>query len=231
MKKWLLNLSLAFILPAGILFLDGCYPNDAISIDQSDIVLTGYYDSVNFKTLKTYYLPDTVFPVRDDETDKSPVANSDLILSEIAKNMQNYGYTRVYPGDEVEDPDLMFTVAAISTTTVTVGWWYPYYPYWGWGWYKNSSADRGIDYWYGYPGYYPPGWGWGGVPYYSSYTTGTILMEMSNPADYRVVDNDTVVPMYWAGGVNGVLSSGSNTARISNGIDKAFEQSPYLKNN
>jgi hypothetical protein len=235
MKKWLLNLSLVLILPLGILLLDGCYPNDALSVGETDIVLTGYYDSVDFKTLKTYFLPDTVFPVRDDTTDKSPVPNSDLIINEIEKNMSSYGYTRVAYDPEAPEPDLMMGVAAISTTTVTVGWWYPYYPGWGWGWgwYKNSSADRDTDYWYypGYPGYYPPGWGWGGVPYYSSYTTGTLLMELTNPNDYRVLGNDTVVPMYWAGGVHGVLSSGSNTSRISNGIDQAFTQSPYLKNN
>ncbi len=138
----------------------------------------------------------------------------------------------IIPILELNEPDIMIAVAAICVTTVSVGYWYPYYPGWGWGWYKNSSADRGTNYWYGgYPGYYPPGWGWGGVPYYSSYTTGTLLMEMSNPADYRIIDNDTVVPMYWAGGIQGVLSSGSNTSRITKGIDQAFLQSPYLKNN
>lgn len=235
MKKWLINLSLALILPIGIILLDGCYPNDSISVSETDIVLTGYYDSVDFKTLKTYYLPDTVFPVRDDTTDKSPVENSALILSQIEKNMQSYGYTRVFYSDTItKDPDLMFAVAAISVTTISVGWWYPYYPGWGWGWgwYKSASAERGEDYYYpGYPGYYPPGWGWGGVPYYSSYTTGTLLMEMTNPDDYRVIDSDTVVPMYWAGAVNGVLSSGSNTSRITGGIDQSFTQSPYLKTN
>ncbi len=131
-----------------------------------------------------------------------------------------------------DEPDLMIAVAAISVTTVTVGWWYPYYPGWGWGWGWYKSSERDTDYWYGgYPGYYPPGWGWGGVPYYSSYTTGTLLMEMSNPEDYRVVDGDTVVPMYWAGAVSGVLSGGDNTSRISGGIDQAFLQSPYLKTN
>jgi hypothetical protein len=56
-------------------------------------------------------------------------------------------------------------------------------------------------------------------------------MEMTNPNDYRVVNNDTVTPMYWAGAVNGVLSSGSNTSRITRGIDQAFEQSSYLRTN
>ncbi len=48
MKKWLLNLSLVLIMPIGIVLLDGCYPNDSISTSETDIVLTGYYDSVDF---------------------------------------------------------------------------------------------------------------------------------------------------------------------------------------
>lgn len=234
MKKWLFNLSMVFAIPLGILVLDGCYPNDSITIEETDIILTGKYDSVDFSTLSTYYIPDTVFPVREDTTDKSPVPNSSLIISDIVSNMNSYGWTRVnYDGPDTPEPDVIIYVAALSVTTVSVGTWYPYYPYWGWGWYKKAPRELdGTDYWYGgYPGYYPPGWGWGGVPYYSSYTTGTILMEMSNPNDYRIVDNDTVVPMYWAGAVSGVLSSGSNTTRINNGIDQAFTQSPYLKLN
>lgn len=213
--------------------LDGCYPDDSISIDQSDIVLTGYYDSVDFKTLSTYYMPDTVFPIRDDTTDKTPVKDQDLILNSIEDNMAANGFTRMYYNDTAtQTPDVMIAVSAIAVTTVSVGWWYPYYPGWGWGWGWYTSGSRGTDYWYGgWWGYYPPGYGWGGVPYYSSYTTGTLLMEMTNPDDYRVIDNDTVVPIYWAGALNGILSSGSNSARISKGIDQAFEQSPYLKLN
>lgn len=233
MRKLVLKLSFSLLVIASIVVLHGCYPNDELSYSETDIVLTGYYDSVDFKTVSTYYLPDTIFPVRDDTTDKTPVKDSDAIIAQIEKNMQSYGYTRVYYSDDVtEEPDLMIAVAAISTTTVTVGWWYPYYPGWGWGWGWYKKAPRGADYWYGgYPGYYPPGWGWGGMPYYSSYTTGTLLMEMTNPNDYRVMDGDTVIPMYWAGGINGVLSSGSNKTRITDGIDQAFEQSPYLNHN
>ena len=234
MKRLFLNLSIALLAISGGVILHGCYPDNSISVSETDIVLTGYYDSVNFTTLSTYYMPDTVFPIRDDTTDKSPVENETLILSQIEQNMQAYGYTRVYYTDTTTEPDLMMAVSAITVTTVSVGWWYPYYPGWGWGWgwgwYKK--APKGTDYWYGgYPGYYPPGWGWGGVPYYSSYTTGTLLMEMTNPNDHRVIDNDTVIPLYWAGGINGVLSSGSNSSRITGGIDQAYTQSPYLKTN
>jgi hypothetical protein len=232
MKKWYLNFMIALIIPLGIVLIQGCYPEDDISVGQTDIVLTGYYDSVDFTTLKTYFLPDTVFPVRDDTTDKSPVPNSALIIKDIKDNMDAYGYTRVIDVDTANPPDLMIAVIAISVTNISVGWWYPYYPGWGWGWYKKSSSARDTDYWYGgYPGYYPPGWGWGGVPYYTSYTTGTLLMEMSDPNDFEIIDGDSVVPMYWAGGVTGVLTSGSDASRITNGINQAFTQSPYLKTN
>ena len=235
MKKWFLNSLIAFTFLLGIVLIQGCYPNESISLSETDIVLTGYYDSVDFAKLKTFYLPDTVWPVRDDTTDKSEVPYSDQIIKQIADNMIDYGYTRVYYSDTVTNPpDLMIAVAAISTTTVSVGWYYPYYPGWGWGWgwYKKSTASRDMDYYYGgWGGYYPPGYGWGGMPYYSSYTTGTLLMEMSNPEDDRVISGDTVVPIYWAGGLNGVMGSNSSSSRVTDGIDQAFEQSPYLKTN
>ena len=234
MRHSILLIFMLTLVLSGILLLDGCYPNDSITVSQSDIVLTGRYDSVDFKTLKTYYMPDTVFPVRDDTTDKTPFESQDYILNTIQNNMSAYGYQRVYYEENAQPPDVMLAVTGILVTTVSVGWWYPYYPGWGWGWgwYKKGEASRDLDYWYGgWWGYYPPGWGWGGVPYYSSYTTGTLLIEMTNPEDIRVIDGDTVVPIYWAAGLNGIASGGSDQSRIGNGIDQAYLQSPYLKLN
>jgi hypothetical protein len=230
MKKWLLNLSLVLVFPIGIAMLDGCYPNDSISVSETDIVMTAYYDSVDFTSLKTYFMSDTVYPVRDDTTDHSLIDNNDLVIDLVAENMKNFGYTRVYDRHSDTVPDVRISTASIAVTTVSVGWWYPYYPGWGWGWGWYKKSSRETDYWYpGYPGYYPPGY-WYGYPYYSSYTTGTLLMEMANPLDYRVVDGDTVVPIYWAGAVNGVLS-GSDASRITTGINQAFSQSPEIKTN
>jgi len=229
MKKWLLNLSLVLVFPMGIALLDGCYPNDSISVSETDIVMTAYYDSVDFTTLKTYFMSDTVYPVRDDTADHSLIDHNNLIVQTIEDNMAKYGYTRVDESYE-GTPDISISNVAIAVTTVSVGWWYPYYPGWGWGWgwYKSS---RETNYYYpGYPGYYPPGY-WGGYPYYSSYTTGTLLMRMANPLDIRIVDGDTVVPIYWAGAINGVLSSGSDASRITTGINQAFTQSPEIKSN
>ena len=233
MKNWIFNAVAAVLFLGGIALLEGCYPNDSISTSETDIVLTGYYDSVNFNSLKTYYMPDTIFTVREDTTDKDPIPNQDDYLQAIANNFAAYGYTRISEVDTANPPDVMVSVAGLLITNISVGWWYPYYPGWGWYW-KSSTAERSTDYWYPYyPGYYPPGWGWGGVPYYSSYTTGTLLMEMSNPDDIRVIDHDTVVPLYWAGALNGVMSSSASgdKSRVLNGIDQAFDQSTYLKTN
>ena len=119
MKKIMYHLSAIVLIIAGLIVLDGCYPQDSISVSETDIVLTGHYDSVDFKVFKTYYLPDTVFPVRDDTTDKTPVPSSDHILEQIERNMTNYGYTRVYYSDTItKEPDLMLAVAAITVSVV-----------------------------------------------------------------------------------------------------------------
>jgi len=234
MKRLFSYLIISVLLISGSILIHGCYPDNSLTYSETDVALTGYYDSVDFSTLNTYYMPDTVYPFRDDTTDKTPIENQDLILSQIVKDMGDYGWTRIYEDDTTHHPDVMLTVTGIITTTVSVGWWYPYYPGWGWGWpwYWYKKSPRETNYWYpGYPGYYPPGWGWGGVPYYSTYSTGTLMLEMANPEDIRIVDGDTVVPTYWAGGLNGVLSGSSDKSRITGGIDQLFSQSPYLDHN
>ena len=229
-KLSFLNSIVVIALTTVVISLSSCYPSDDLSIEETDLVYASYYDSVNFSQIKTYYMTDTVYVVRDDTTDHSLIKHNDEIIQLIATNMANYGYTRITDISS-DTPDVRVTAAAITVKNVTIGWWYPYYPGWGWGWYwKKSSLSP--DYYYpGYPGYYPPGYWWG-YPYYSSYTTGTLIMEMANPLDTRIVKNDTVTPIYWTGAVNGVLGTdASNLQRTESGINKAFELSPEIKTN
>lgn len=208
--------------------LSSCYPDDNLSVSQTDIIIVGYYDSVDFTKLNTYYMNDTVHALREDTSDHSLVEYNDDIITAIAANMATYGYTRVFD-TLTGTPDVQIATTAVTIKNVSV--YYPYYPYWGWGWgWGWKSSPRGSDYYYpGYPGYYPPGYGWG-YPYYTSYTTGTLVIEMANPLDYRVVTNDTVTPIYWNAGINGVLS-GSDKNRIIELINKSFELSPQIKAN
>ena len=124
--------------------------------------------------------------------------------------MTALGYERV--SLESEGADLLLLPASWETTTITV-----WYDYWYW--------------WYG--GYYP-GWGWGGYyPYYppvsvSSYTTGTLMMNLIDKTEVGANGNPVT---QWNAIINGVLTYTYDASRINYGIDKAFDQSPYLKTN
>ena len=226
-NQLLVKILMVLFVSSGIMMLSSCYPDDNLSVSETDVIMTGYYDSVDFKSLKTYMMSDTVYPVRDDTSDHSLIKYNDDIINSIASNMASYGYTRVYD-TALGLPNVKITSASITVKNISVGYWYPYYPGWGWGWgYKSGSRDS--DYYYpGYPGYYPPGY-WP-QPYYTSYTTGTLLIEMANPEDYRVDGTDTITPLYWSAGINGVLTN-SDKDRIIELIDKSFELSPQIKAN
>jgi hypothetical protein len=95
----------------------------------------------------------------------------------------------------------------MSTTTVFYSYWY--------------------DWWYGgYGGWY----GWYYPPYYtvSSYTTGSLIITMSDPNIESAIDR---TPTIWIGAMNGLLTGGSDVNRAVAGINQAFNQSPYLKTN
>ncbi|UBM61515.1 DUF4136 domain-containing protein [Candidatus Sulfidibacterium hydrothermale] len=217
MKKWMTKALLIFAGVGVLAFMEGCYPDNTLTVSQTDVVVTGYNDSVDFQSLHTYYMPDTIFVRREDTTDQTPVANQQAYLDEIAKQMSEMGYQRFTLADTVNGqmPDVELIVSALEKTYVVGGWYYPYYPGWspwfpGWGWY--------------YPPYYYPS-----IPWYSEYKTGTLLVEMVNKEDYDVVQGDTVSRVYWNGALNGILEGSNIETRTLDGIDQMFKQSPEIK--
>jgi hypothetical protein len=57
---------------------------------------------------------------------------------------------------------------------------------------------------------------------------GTLVVDIIDVAR----SDDESVHSAWLGGLNGVLSGSSNTqSRLANGIQQAFDQSPYLAGN
>ncbi len=112
-KNSLLKMLLVIIIPASILMLSSCYPDESLSINETDVIMTGYYDSVDFTSLKTYYMSDTVYAVRDDTTDHSLIEYNNLIIETIDSNMAKYGYTRV--SDTASDvPNIRISSASIT---------------------------------------------------------------------------------------------------------------------
>jgi len=187
----------------GIIFLMvSCYPDGPVSYEELDLVYTNYTDTYDFASKGTYAMPDKIVKItgnlaegEDPEFVKEPYNTQ--IINRIQSNMTALGWTQV---DDPENADLALMPAVWTNTTVT--YWYDY-----WCWYY----------------YYYCGWGYYGGGYYTSYTTGTLLMTLVAYGD-DYIDPSSV----WTGIANGLLEGNYNTSRVNNAIDQAFKQSPYL---
>ena len=219
MKKILLNLGVFSLLT---LILTGCYPGGAEYTDDLDLAVTSYDESFDFTAVKTYFLPDSINHIigEDDDPDKVDRSLDPFIISELARNFDGLGYTRLDSVDENSPPDVIVFVNAIRVTNYNI-YSYPWYPGWGYP-----------GYGWGYP-WYGGGYGWG-YPWYggtsvTSYETGTVFWDYFDPKNYDA--ENEVLYTSWRGAINGLLSSNkTNTnTRISRGIDQTFLQSPYLR--
>ena len=185
----------------GIIFLMvSCYPGEIESYEETDLVYTNYDDSFNFTSKGTYSMPDKIVKVTGDLTDgETPDYVSEPynteILTLIKGHMSDLGWEYK---DDPENADVVLFPAVWSNTTVV--YWYDY-----WCWYY----------------YYYCGWGYY-YPYYTTYTTGTMVMLM-------VPTDESIEPVtVWTAALNGLVSGNYNISRITQAIDQAFEQSPYL---
>jgi hypothetical protein len=206
-KLKFLKLCTYLILSASLL---GCYPHGAEYVDELDIVYSNYDDQYDFAGKNTYAIPDKIVKITGDiigpDTTFVREPQNTQILNQIKTNMSSLGWSEVSLD---QNPHVHITVAAWETTTTTVWYWYGYY----WDW------------WYG--GYYPPYWG-GYYPTYpvvTSYTTGTLLMIMTDPNELSADDRS---PIVWNSAINGLLQGSYNGARVTKAVDQAFAQSPYL---
>ncbi|MFZ5876581.1 MAG: DUF4136 domain-containing protein [Nitrospirota bacterium] len=207
-RRWLarafrgMGLLIVGLLP----ILGGCYPYDRENTSDYDVVATTFDPGVDFSGIDTYSMPDEVRVLEDPDDDETVVGSinpqvEQAILNAIEQNMSDYGYTRVANNPDGTAPagvDVHITPFALETTWVG-GSCYPYY----WDWYYGGS-----------------GWCY---PVYYSYTTGTVVIPMTDPA--LPVNSEPI----WIAGINGIISTASsNAARVGNAIDDAFSQSPYL---
>jgi hypothetical protein len=191
-----------------VIFLWGCYPEGPQYTEDLDIVVTNHNPDYNFAAKGTYAMPDRIVKItgnmkEGDNPEFIPDATATQIIAKIASNMENLGWKRVAVG---ASPDVLLTPAELESTTVMY-----YYDYWYW-WYGNN---------YPYWGYNPPA-------YYDSYITGTLLMSIIDKSE--LAGNGAPVRQ-WTGLVNGILSGKYSPERVNHLIDKAFDQSSYLKTN
>ncbi|AWW32050.1 DUF4136 domain-containing protein [Echinicola strongylocentroti] len=202
---------LSFLAVGGLAGLSwGCLPSGPDYVEDMDIVYTTYQEDYDFQSKSTYSMPDQIVTdVKVDDGDTTYVYMdakfANPILSEIEQNMESYGWTRV--GVE-ETADMLLMPAGTSTTNYYYYWWY--------------------DWWWG--GYYPGWWGWYYPPYYpvSSYTTGSLILVLTDPsaAETNPINKSNAA---WLSVSNGILTYYNDIERVTDAIDQAFDQSPYLQ--
>jgi hypothetical protein len=205
MKK----LILIAVLPAIML---SCYPAGPEYVEDLDVTYTTFDEKFDFQSRSTYAMPDKiVVDIEIEDGDTTFVYMKDAFASQILgvidDNLQARGWTKV---DISDQPDVLVTPAGMKSTTYFYSYWY--------------------DWWYG--GWYGGYWGWYYPPYYtvSSYTTGSMIITMSDPN----VDDDSPINQStaaWIMAANGLFTGYYDISRVTKAINEAFEQSPYLQLN
>ena len=214
-KIWQKYLSILFLFILTI-NLTSCYTDYGLTSADYDVVVTKYDKTTDFNSLKTFSLVDSVFHITGDkdepDSDLLSRQNDRLIISTIRTNMLDLGYTEITDPSDQNKPAVVIAIQALGTQ---VDQYYAggYYPGWGY-----------------------PGWGWGGYyPYYpgyvgkSTYYVGTLYIDYFD-IDASDIPNDILVSPWYAT-INGLLNSGGTESRLTNSINQAFDQSPYLKIN
>ena len=214
---------LSQVLYLGVIFLTiyGCYPSEDLTVSELDLVVTVPDESVDFRNFQTFAIPDTIVRITANGGDEnSPGPFDQLMLDLVIQNLEDLGYVReLDPANN--PPDLYVFVELVVIDNIIISPGYPIWDYWGWwgGW---------------WPGY-PIGPGWGGwypyVPIVTSYTTGTIIIDMLDPNNLRLAEEE--IPIIWSAFLNGLVTSNAagTEARITTNINQAFDQSPYLGTN
>lgn len=179
--------------------ISSCYYDYGLETDNYDVVGTFYNTDYNFQNVTKYYLIDQVVKAGGGNITSQ---YDDLILQTTRTNLNNLQWTEVTDSSQAD----VVIGAGVTTTTNIV---------------ETGSSGCWYDYW-GYSWCYPS------YSYTYTYTTGTILLLMS---DLRTSTGGTL-PAQWNAIINGLAgssSTGNVPQRITTAINKAFEQSPYLR--
>jgi hypothetical protein len=187
---------------------------DLDKLDYEYLVYTAYDDSVKFADLPTYYIPDQI-PVVTDNQDTVFLSNTiaEPIIAAYISGLDSLGYTMA---TSKESADIGLQISYIRSTYLFTA--YSSYP----------------DYWWGGTGYWPWYWGggWGGGCYHPfpityTLTTNSFITEMVELTS--TTGKTATLPVIWSCYM--VAPTGSttvNTDLVTDAIVRAFEQSTYL---
>lgn len=193
------TISIVLLFLALAVGLYSCYPGDEITAADTDIVATFFDKEADFSTKLTFSIPDEIIRI-DENGDpiNDPGVNDQLALNRIKSNLVQAGFTEKINPDTLNNRPDVLVIAFANQSTWVSGGCYS-------SWYS----------WY-YPYY---GWCY---PVYYTYDIGTLLVVMLDPSESKTA--------LWVAALNGILedTNAGIADRLTDGIDQAFTQSPYL---
>lgn len=226
MPKSKINAGLLII----ILLTVSCGKNE-VSPEAKDTnaIVSSYIATTDFTSIGTYYIPDTVLTM--STTPNSLPASSSIsieiqrfVLSEIINQMDIRGYQRILITDPSNQPDIfVFASQVNSGSGQDKAYWY--------NWFTGClNADCDVYGWSKNWGVYYNDESYAILPYYSNYADGTLQLDFvsTNTSLQKIVSGDTLNSSLWSAILDGVLESSDISSSITNGINQAFTQSPYL---
>ena len=202
---------------ATVIFMMSCatYPGVDSRLAEDLVDITKYNVSTNFTQYKTFSIVDSVTVINNfQDSSKVLTPEAQALLNQIIGNMQSRGYTQV--PRKTGHPDLGINVGAVKVTNVLY-----YYPgwYWDYGYYDPGYWGYPYDY-YWYP-YYPPE--------VSSYSTGTVIIEMVDLKNAPAHGNKLYVE--WVAIIRGLLTGYHTMQDVLDNVDQCFTQTPQIHAN
>jgi hypothetical protein len=193
------TISIVLLFLALAVGLYSCYPGDEITAADTDIVATYFDKEADFSTLVKYSMPDEIIRLDDEGNPiNDPGVNDQLAINRIKSNLADAGFEYLDDPDSVTNVPDVLVIAFANQSTWVSGGCYS-------SWYS----------WY-YPYY---GWCY---PVYYTYDIGTLVIVMVDPTESKNA--------LWVAALNGILedTNAGIADRVTDGIDQAFTQSPYL---
>lgn len=187
---------------------------DLGQLDTNMVVYTDYDSKTNFGKFQTYFLPDSILEAGSHHATYWKDENAQKIIAAVEAEMNSRGYRRITDPAQKADADLGVQLSYIAQqVNVTTGWWGGWWDYGFWG----------------------PWWGGWYYPYTVSYSydTNSLVMEMVDLSDGgKEGDEKAQLPVVWYAHSSGYqYYSGYNIQLMTEAVDQAFEQSPYIQSN
>jgi hypothetical protein len=193
----------------------GCAPSASEESLESSIVVTLRAPAADFGRYQTFFLRPEIRTLTVDGTASAAIDPSvaNPLLERTRQQMESRGYRSI---DDRAVADLaleMIYTESDWVSTYCYSWWDPYY--------------------WGYPSYYYyPYYGCSGTTWQTN-TVATMMTDLTPARDRGRDVGDAGSPQalngIWFSGINGiVISTSDSLQKALDGINQAFQQSPYI---